>query len=133
MAVLFDEQNQINMANNYILKAINAQKRYPLEKASSLDFQGTLILKDNDYEEAKEKFIMAKQIRDKYLSENNPNHPEIGNSYRHLGTIALKLGDFQQAAENLQKAFEIFSLNYPLDDQRVTETRATLAALRKHL
>ncbi|UJR33236.1 hypothetical protein I4U23_020691 [Adineta vaga] len=120
-------------ALRWTLDALQERQRYPLEKASTFDLLGCIQLAKYDAEAASHNLRHALKIRLKYLGQSNPNHPDIGMSYRNLGRLDCKLSSLIDAQNNFLRAEQIFHQNYPKSHPLVIEIRRYLEDVERQL
>ncbi|CAF3968257.1 unnamed protein product, partial [Adineta steineri] len=119
-------------ALGWALDALEKRQKYQLEKASTLDLLGCIQLAKYDVEAASNNLQEALRIRIKYLGQINPNHPDIGLSYRNLGKLDTKLSSFIDAQHNYLRAEEIFQHNYPKSHPLVIEIELYLQGIKQY-
>ena len=92
-----------------------------MELAATLDLLGCIYLSLGDVEAAFNNFEEALNLRLKYLSNINPNHPDIGVSYHNIGRATSKTAEFRKAKQYYVKAAEIYRHNFPDSNPLVQE------------
>lgn len=113
MANYYYEEKDYDNALVYALKALEQRGEYHLEKAATLDLLGCIQLAKDNMDEANDNLREALEIRLRYWRHINPNHPDIGISYQHIGKLNLKSSSYDDAQNNYQRAEQIFRYNYP--------------------
>ncbi|CAF0871587.1 unnamed protein product [Adineta steineri] len=132
IASYYFNQGDNETALGWALDALEKRQKYQLEKASTLDLLGCIQLAKYDVEAASNNLQEALRIRIKYLGQINPNHPDIGISYRNLGKLDTKLSSFIDAQNNYLRAEEIFRHNYPKSHPLVIEIEQYLQGIKQY-
>lgn len=107
--------------------------QYQLEKAATLDLLGCIQMANHDTSAARDNLQTALNIRLKNLNHINPNHPDIGQSYHHLGRLDSKSSQYDNAHQNYQHARQIFRSNYPNHHQLVVDVTKRMQDIGKRL
>ena len=117
----------------HALKALEHRQNYPLERASTYDLLGCIVLAKGDLEAARNHLKRALTLRSKHLTPHNPYHPDIGVSYENLAEIASRSSDLTNAQRYYEDAATIFAHNYPSSHPTVVRIRTNLAGVKKRL
>ena len=128
----YDEKDYEN-AGLWALKALQEREDYALEKATTLDLLAFIQLAKRNAEAARDNLRESLEIRLKYLSSINSNHPDIGISYENLGRLDLRSSLYIDAQNNFLRAEEIFRQNYPGSHPLVKEIAQYLKEVQRKL
>lgn len=112
MASYYYDEPDYNKAAKYALQALEKQSSSSLEKAVTLDLLGSIRLAKGDITAARDNYQTALNIRLKNLEATNPDHPDIGLSYQHLGKLDTASSFYADAEENFKRADQIFRTNF---------------------
>lgn len=119
-------------AQQWALQALECRRDPGIERASTFDLLGSICLASSppDCEAALGHFEEALKIRQKYLYKINPNHPDIGVSHHHLGTVKSRMVRLPSAKNHFSKAAEIYRHNYALTHPLVDEITKCLKRIQ---
>ena len=106
---------------------------YQLEKAATLDLLGCIQMAKHDVSAARDNIQEALRIRVKILNHISSNHPDIGRSYYHLGSLDSKSALFKDAQENFQRAEQIFRSNFDRSHTLVADITKRLQDIGRRL
>jgi tetratricopeptide (TPR) repeat protein len=115
------------------LKALEEREGYVLEMATTLDLLGFIRLAKRNAEAARDNLQEALKLRLKHLNQINPNHPDIGISYRNLGRLDSRLSFYIDAQNNYLRAEQIFRQNYPESHSLIKEITQCLKDVKHKL
>jgi len=107
-ADIYDLFGESETAESFYLEALSILSEHPdpLNEAKIRANYGSLLLRLNLLEEARDQLNRAKEIADAYIEEGP--HETFGVLYSNLGTIYSDMGDYELALEYYFDAVKIF-------------------------
>ena len=137
MAAVYDRQGKGEEAINYYKKALETIKydknAEPFQTANIYNNIGTIYQEQNNLEEALDAFKKSLEISKDAKTNNVDAQVDLGMSYYNIGAIHYSLKQYNEALENMEKAYDIFFKSLGQDDETTQMAQKNIALFKKLL